>query len=114
MSKFDEAMVTYKETMAEKMGIKDVDENLLKEVMKGLGPTIYRDDASKVSCSDDEELARVRETFLIKKLGLDNSPALDEAIKEVCNQFGSSNRNKYRAVFYYLLTKKFNKESVYK
>jgi hypothetical protein len=50
---------------------------------------------------------------LIKKLGLDDSPALDAAIKEVCEQLGSANRNKYRAIFYYLLVKKFGKEAVY-
>lgn len=113
MSQFDTAMATYKKAMTEKLGMKDIDERLLKEVMKGLGPTIYREDASKVSCSDKEELTRVKKNFLIKKLGLEDSVALDEAIQAVCQQMGSSNRNKYRAVFYYLLTQRFNKESVY-
>ena len=38
---------------------------------------------------------------------------LDDAIAGVVEQFGSSNRNKYRAMFYYLLTKNLKKESVY-
>jgi hypothetical protein len=51
---------------------------------------------------------------LKKKLGLSASDEeLDAAIKEVCEKMGSSNRNKYRALFYALLAVKFGKESVY-
>ncbi len=113
MSKFDEAMADYKEALQEKLGVSDVDENLLKEITKSLGPTIYLGDASRVSCSDDDEIAYVKDNFLVKKLGLEDSEKLSEAIQEVCEQFGSSNRNKYRAAFYYMLTKKFGKESVF-
>ena len=51
--------------------------------------------------------------FLIKKLGLKDGPELDEAIQDVMDQMGKSNRNKYRAMVYYLLTLKFNKASIY-
>ena len=53
------------------------------------------------------------QNFLIKKLGLKDSPELDTAINTVLEQYGKSNKNKYRAVVYYLLTKHFKKESVY-
>jgi len=49
----------------------------------------------------------------MKKLGLADSPALMEAINSVLTTYGQSERNKYRAVVYYMLTKHFNKESVY-
>lgn len=49
----------------------------------------------------------------MKKLGLADGPELDEAIAEVMTQMGKSNRNKYRALVYALLAKKFKKESVY-
>ncbi len=111
MSKFDEAIERYQAEMS-KMGM-NCDVDLLKKVAKGLGPSIYNQDASTVSCSDQSELDRVKKNFLIKKLGLKDGPELDAAIKEVCEQFGSANRNKYRAVFYYQLVKKFRKESVY-
>ncbi len=111
MSKFDEAIVTYKEEM-QKSGI-SIDDALLTAVAKGLGPSIYNNDASRVSASDQSELDRVKNNFLIKKLGLTDGPALDAAVKEVVAQFGSSNRNKYRAIFYALLVKKFGKESNY-
>jgi hypothetical protein len=45
---------------------------------------------------------------------LKDSPALDEAIHEVANMFGSSNKNKHRAIFYTLLVEKFKKENIYK
>lgn len=111
MSKFDEAMSDYT-TGLEKMGV-TANQDLLKAVAKSLGPVIYNADASLVSTSDKAELDRVRENYLIKKLGLADGPELDAAISEVAAQFGSSNRNKYRVVFYYLLALKFGKESVY-
>ena len=36
-----------------------------------------------------------------------------EAINAVIDTYGRSERNKYRAVVYYMLTKHFGKESVY-
>jgi hypothetical protein len=113
MSKFDEALDLYKSDLGEKLGIKEIDNDLLVAVAKGLGPSIYNADSSLVSSSDKEELNRVKERFLIGKLGLADGPELDAAIAEVVEQFGSSNRSKHRAIFYYLLTKKFAKQSIY-
>jgi hypothetical protein len=111
MSKFVEAVELYKSEM-DKLGI-SYDETLLTAVVKGLGPSIYNADSSKVSSSDKTELDRVKSNFLIKKLGLSDSPALDEGIQSAVDQLGASNRNKYRAMFYYLLVKHFGKESIY-
>ncbi len=111
MSKFDEVISTLKDEM-KSSGI-SLDNDLLNGVAKSLGPSIYLPDASKVSCSQASELETVKKNFLLKKLGLDDSPALDAAIQEVCEQFGSSNKNKYRVIFYALLAKKFGKESMF-
>jgi len=112
MSKLDEKIEKYTES-CKKLGL-DVSAELVEKVTRGLGPSIYNADAESVSCSDPEELARVRENFLKNKLGLKESDdVLDAAIKEVCEAMGSSNRNKYRALFYAMLTKKFSKENVY-
>jgi hypothetical protein len=111
MSKFEEAIEDYKAQVAN-LGL-GISEELLTAVAKGLGPSIYNADSSKISASDPEELARVKNNFLIGKLGLEDGPALDAAIDEVMQQMGTSNRNKYRAVAYALLTMKFGKESFY-
>lgn len=111
MSKFDEKVATYKAFMDEK-GMRSNTE-LLAAVTKGLGPSIYKADAETVSGSDAKELATVKNNFLIKKLGLADTPALDEAIEDVMERIGKSERKKYRAVVYYMLVKKFDKESVY-
>ena len=86
---------------------------LLAAVTKGLGPSIYKVDAETVSGSDAKELATVKNNFSIKKLGLTDSKELDEGIEEVMERIGKSERKKYRAVVYYLLVKKFDKEYVY-
>ena len=91
----------------------DVDEDLLALIVFHLGPAIYRADAEVVSCTNQDELDRVRNNFLKKKLGLkDSDEKLNASIKEVCSKMGSSNRHKYRAVFYYMLTKMYAKDSV--
>ena len=111
MSKFDETLSSLVGEM-KKLGL-SWDEALLEKVAKGLGPALYNKDASTVSCSDQSELDTVKNNFLIKKLGLANSADLDTAIASVMETYGKSNRNKYRAVVYYMLTKHFGKESVY-
>jgi len=88
------------------------DEALIAKVFKGLGPAVHNKDASLVSCSDPKELETVKKNFLIKKLGLSDGPELDAAIQEVCEKMKDA-RQKSRVAFYYFLTKKFGKESVY-
>ncbi len=111
MSKFQECLNTY-DAEFKKLGI-SYDADLLAAVAKGCGPSIYNPDASKISSSDQTELDRVKNNFLMKKLGLGESDGLDEAIQDVVGQFGASNRNKYRAMFYYLLVKRYGKEGLY-
>ncbi|AMD85496.1 Protein of unknown function [Capnocytophaga haemolytica] len=113
MSKRDDLIAVYAKDLQEKIGEKNPDLAFLTKVTIGLGPSIYNDDASKVSGSDQSEIDRVKQNFLIKKLGLKDSPDLDKAIAQVLEKYGKSNRNKYRAVVYYLLAKHFKKESVY-
>lgn len=111
MSKFDDCMEKYRASFAEMKT--EFDDALLTKVAKGLGPSIYLKDASTIAGSDQKELDTVKNNFLIKKLGLTDGPELDSAIQEVIEKFGKSNKNKHRAVFYYLLAKKFGKESIY-
>jgi hypothetical protein len=111
MSKFEEKMAQYSAEFKE-LGI-SFDAGLFEKVAKGLGPSMYKTDAEKVSCSQDSELETVKNNFLMKKLGFSDSPKLDAAIKAVCEKMGSSNRNKYRAMFYYLLVKEMGAEKKY-
>ena len=112
MSKRDELIQKYASDLRDKCGMSP-DMDLLTKVTIGCGPAIYNADASTVSGSDDAELATVKNNFLIKKLGLSDGPQLDSAIASVMETYGQSNRNKYRAVVYYMLTKHFSKEAVY-
>ena len=78
-------------------------EAAIEAIVKYLGIALRSRDASLVSCSDDSELARVREGFAVKKLGL--SPDQAEAgVAKVCEQM-KDDRNKQRVTFYYLLAK---------
>ncbi len=113
MSKRDDLIKDYAADIKDKFG-ESADMDLLTKVTIGLGPSIYNLDASKVSGSDDKELETVKNNYLIKKLGLKDGPELMSAINSVLEKYGSSNRNKHRAVIYYQLCKHFKKASVYK
>lgn len=113
MSAREELIKKYAEDLKEKCGVTP-NMDLLTKVTIGCGPSIYNADACTVAGSQQSELDTVKNNFLIKKLGLADNPALDTAIDEVLEKYGKSNRNKYRAVVYYLLTLHFKKESVYK
>ena len=112
MSKRDELIAKYADDLQNKCKMTP-DMDLLTKVTIGCGPSIYNADASTVAGSQPSELETVKNNFLIKKLGLSDGPKLDEAIAAVITQYGQSERNKYRAVIYYMLTKHFGKESVY-
>jgi Protein of unknown function (DUF2853) len=112
MSKRDELIAKYAQALKERCGI-TADMALLTRVTIGCGPSIYNADSETIAASDPAELARVRQNFLIGKLGLPDTPALDAALDSVINAYGRSERNKYRAVIYYLLTLHFGKQSVY-
>ncbi|ANT60200.1 MULTISPECIES: DUF2853 family protein [Roseobacteraceae] len=112
MGKRDDLIEKYAEDLRSKCGV-EPDMDLLTKVTIGCGPSIYDADASTVASSQDHELETVKDNFLIKKLGLDDGPELMDAIHSVVETYGHSERNKYRAVVYYLLVKHFGKEAVY-
>jgi Protein of unknown function (DUF2853) len=112
MSKRDDLIALYADELRSKCGVTP-DMTLLTKVTIGLGPAIYREDSSTVAGTEQSELATIRTNFLIKKLGLPDGPALDAGIDKAIDTYGRSNRNKYRAVLYYLLTKHFSREAAY-
>ena len=112
MSAREELIVKYAADLKDKCGVTP-DMDLLTKVTIGCGPSIYNADAATVAGSQQAELDTVKNNFLIKKLGLTDGADLDAGIDAVMEKYGRSNKNKYRAVIYYLLTVHFNKQSVY-
>ena len=112
MGKRDDLIALYADDLKNKCGVTP-DMELLRKVTIGCGPAIYDADACTVAASQPSELQTVKRNFLIKKLGLADGPELMEGIRAVVEIYGTSERNKYRAVVYYLLTRHFGKEAVY-
>jgi hypothetical protein len=112
MGKRDDLIAQYADDLRNKCGMQP-DMGLLTKVTIGCGPAIYNADASTVAGSQPGEIETVKNNFLFKKLGLADGPQLDDAIAQVIEVYGKSERNKYRAVVYYMLTKHFGKEAVY-
>ena len=112
MGKRDDLIARYAEDLRNKCGM-EPDMDLLRKVTIGCGPAIYNEDSNTVAGSQTSELKTIEKNFLMKKLGLPEGPELMGGIQKAIETYGRSERNKYRAVVYYLLTKHFGKESVY-
>jgi len=112
MNEREKLIIKYASDLKEKCNV-NPNMELLTKVTIGCGPSIYNSDSSTLSGNNESELKTVRDKFLIKKLGLTIEDNLDQGIEAVIEQYGRSNRHKYRAVFYYLLILHFGKESVY-
>ena len=113
MNEREKLIVKYASDLKEKCNL-NPNMELLTKVTIGCGPSIYNSDSSTLSGSSEAEQKTIRDKFLIKKLALFPEDNLDQGIQAVIEQYGRSNRHKYRAVFYYLLVLYFGKESVYK
>lgn len=113
MGRRDELIEVYANDLRNKCGMLP-DMDLLRRVTIGCGPSIYDADAATVAGSQPSELETVKNNFLVKKLGLSDGPELMAAINKVIETYGRSERNKHRAVVYYMLTKHFGKEAVYR
>ena len=87
----------------------NVNEAAVKGIVKHCGIALQSKDASLVSGSDPTELARVRDSWLKKKLALTDADAsLDASITAVIEQM-KAERNKSRVTVYYLLAEKHGK-----
>lgn len=83
-------------------------DEVVAKIVKHLGIALRSRDASLVSCSDPSELARVREKWCSKKLGISDDAASDEVIAKVCEEM-KEDHNKARVTFYYLVAKHMGK-----
>lgn len=87
----------------------DVNEQAVAAIVKHLGIALRSSDASLVSCSSKSELARVRDSWLKKKLGVTaDETLLDKAILDVCTTMKGEGK-KSRVTFYYLLADSLGK-----
>ncbi len=112
MNQRDKLILKYAEDLKKRFDI-NPDMDLLKQIAIGLGPAIYNRDSGTVSSSEENELLRLKDKFLVGKLGLDPDDDLDGPLMDIMHRYGRTNRTKYRVVVYYLLVKHYNKESVY-
>ena len=110
MSQFDDVIAKCKSQMDEHDIA--IDEALLTSIAKSLGPSIYDADGLVVASSDAGEMATVHE-FVMNKLGVEPSVALEDAIQKAVDTLGSGNPHKLRPVVYYLITRELGKESVF-
>lgn len=85
-----------------------VNKDLLEQVVKMVGPANYQLDAMFVATSDKKELETVCKKFVMKKLNVDDEVKAMKAVDAATAKLKDAGiRKKYRAVFYYMLAKKF-------
>ena len=110
MSTLDDAVGKALSTLTT-CGVDDPDVGLLRKIVSQMGPSAYGGDGENVSCSDPEELDRIRGGFVKTKLGVDD--AATDSVEAVCEQMKPAGSHKRRSAFYYLLTTRHGKASVY-
>jgi hypothetical protein len=84
------------------------DADVVAKIVKHLGIALRSKDASLVSCSDQSELDRVRDSWCKKKLGASDDAKCNDIIGKVCEAM-KADRNKQRVTFYYLVAKHMGK-----
>jgi outer membrane protein OmpA-like peptidoglycan-associated protein len=93
--------------------VPNADSKVIDAIVRYCGIALHNRDSSLVSFTEPEELNRVRENYLKKKLGLTHSNAeLDSAIAGVGERM-AGDRTKNRVTVYYLLAEHFRKLSVF-
>ncbi len=85
------------------------DEAVVNKIVRHLGIALRNRDSSLVSASDPEELARVKEKWCGKKLGV-TGEAADKAVDATCAPLRLVEPNR-RVTFYYLVAKELGKLS---
>lgn len=80
------------------------DEAIVEKIVKHLGIALRSRDASLVSVTDPEEMKRVRESWVGRKLGVTDDAKAEAAIAHVAEVM-KGDRNKNRVTFYYLTAK---------
>src|SRR5262245_27819825 len=91
----------------------NADDKAIAGIVRYCGIALQKRDSSLVSFTDKTEIARVRDNFLKKKLGLTHPDAeLDAAIAAVGERMKASHA-KHRVTVYYLLAERFGKVSTF-
>ena len=89
--------------------VSNPDAKAIAGIVRYCGIALQSRDASLVSFTDKKELARVRDNFLKRKLGLNDADTdLDKAIAGVGEKM-KGDRMKNRVTVYYLLAEHFGK-----
>ncbi|MPZ55039.1 MAG: DUF2853 family protein [Rhizobiales bacterium] len=91
----------------------NADAKAIEGIVRYCGIALQKRDSSLVAFTDKEEVDRVRNNFLKKKLGLTHSDGdLDKAIKAVDDKM-KGDPTKNRVTVYYLLADNFGKLSTF-
>lgn len=83
----------------------DANEDIVRKIVNHCGIALNSNDAKFVACSDEAERNTVRDSWLVKKLGVEATrEVLDAKVLTVCETM-KADRMKCRVTFYYLLAK---------
>lgn len=88
------------------------DEAAVAGIVRYLGIALRNRDSSLVSFTDPAEVDRVKKNFCMKKLGLTDEKAIDEALAKVQAAM-KADRTKNRVTVYYLLAEHLKKLDVF-
>jgi hypothetical protein len=80
----------------------------VNKIVKHLGIALRNKDSSLVAAADQKELDRVKNNWVVKKLGVTDGAKADAAIQKTAKAM-STDTSKSRVTFYYLVAKDLGK-----
>ena len=92
----------------------DADDEVIAGIVRHCGIALQKQDSSLVSFGDADELKRVRDSFVKKKLGVtDADEDINEALASIAKNFQGHAR-KNRVTVYYLVAKHYGKLDLFR
>lgn len=91
----------------------EYDEQLVTSIFRSLGPVVYNKDTRYVDCSDLYELEMVRDGFVKRQLGIEESDEIIEDVMANICEVMTDSEFKLRVTFYYLLVVHYKKQALF-
>lgn len=113
MSEVKERVAEYQRILMEDAGQEEVDLYLLEKIILSIGSSFSNPDFSIISLNDELEIKNIKNTFLIRELGLEDGAFLEKRIKKLIQNLKKYSSTIQRAAFYYLLINEFNSKPTF-
>lgn len=113
MSVVEDSILEYKASLKTNLKLNSIDTLLLRAITLSLGPSIYTKESANLNLTDNSALKAIKQSFLIKTLGLKDDNLLQDGFEKVKNVAFKNKSSVPTVVFKYLLVEHFDKKDLF-